>query len=54
MLDSSCNPISFGYDAHNPVVVHRYSCIHEDVCHHVVNLAFEAYTHGNGDIMLVF
>ena len=41
MLDNSCNPISFGYDAHNLVVVQSYSCIHEDVCHHVVNLAYK-------------
>ena len=39
-FDNCCNPISFGFDAHDLVVVQSYSCIHEGVCHHLVNLVY--------------
>ena len=42
MLDNSCNHISFGYDAHDLVVVQIYSCIQEVVRHHVINLAYRS------------
>ena len=32
--------LSFKYDAHDLVVVQRYNYIHEDIRHHIVNLAY--------------
>ena len=40
MIDNNWDPISFGYDAHDLVVVQNYNCIHEGIHHHVVNLAY--------------
>ena len=46
VLNNSCNPIWWcRYDACDFLIVKSYGCIHEGVCHHVVNLCMHTWIH---------